>query len=89
MSDETKTREILDRLKAADPKRHAEHRSVVRTIMGLEPLYPPLPDTMSPLDKIKLYAREGFLHRADGPPEDFERLWLSAFPEAESKGGNE
>jgi hypothetical protein len=48
--------------------------------MGLEPLYPPLPDTMSPQEKIKLYAREGFLHRADGTEEVFEQLWLSAFP---------
>lgn len=83
MSNREARREFLHR--HIDPERSRENRQVVRKIMGLEPLYPPLPDTMSPLEKIKLYARAGFVHRADGSEEDFEQLWLSAIPVKRSK----
>jgi len=61
---------------------------MLRQIMGLAPLRDPLPDEMPALEKIKVYAREGFASGYHGTPEDFERIWQEAFPDTEmEKGG--
>ncbi len=88
MSEQTKTRETIARF--ADPKRDAVTDEVVGKLLGTIPRFPPLPDGMAPKEKIKFYAEQGFLYRADGSPEDFERLWQSAFTQDETaKGGRE
>lgn len=61
------------------PQQEAERAEVVKQIMGITPLYPPLPPDMPAMERIKLYAREGFLHRCDGTAEDFEQVWKEAF----------
>ncbi len=67
-----------------------DQKKMRRQIMGLAPLRDPLPDEMPALEKIKVYAREGFASGYHGTPEDFERIWHEAFPDTEmEKGGKQ
>ena len=63
-------------------------RKNLNKIMGLEPLHDPLPAEMSALDKIKIYAHEGFASGYGGNDEEFERIWREAFPRVEAEKGS-
>jgi hypothetical protein len=52
-------------------------------MLGTIPMKDPLPDHILPLERIKIYASEGFAARNEGTKEDFERLWQEAFPQTE------
>jgi hypothetical protein len=66
-----------------DPKRAAESEAVFRQIAGIDPLDPLPPEDMPALEKIKIFARAGFLARYAGTPERFESIWAEAFLEEE------
>ena len=71
--------------------RHRSEREIkkghpVLKLLGLEPLRDPFPDDLTPLERIKVFAREGFLHFYGSDEAEFEQIWAEAFPE-EKKGG--
>jgi hypothetical protein len=76
----------LARFLKHDPKRAADSVDVFRKLVGLDPVDAPLPDDMPATEKIKVYARAGFIARYAGTSERFESIWAEAFPE-EEKGG--
>lgn len=62
-------------------KRQDEGQRTVEMVMGLRLLKEPLPASMLALERLRVYAREGYAYRGEGTAEDFERLWQKAIAE--------
>lgn len=62
-----------------DPQRQADSAEVFRELVGLAPLDAPPSEDAPAIEKIKIYARAGFINRYAGTDEEFERIWEEAF----------
>lgn len=82
---QSQTQAILSRFKHDDEQSQI-HSDVFDTFMGVKPLRQPPPDDLPAIEKIKIFARAGFLSHYAGTLERFESIWAEAFPE-EGKGG--
>jgi hypothetical protein len=67
-----------------DPACVKDSQSVFRKIIGLDPIDEPPPEAMPAIEKIKIFARAGFIARFAGTPERFEGIWAEAFPDEKS-----
>ena len=82
---QSQTRAVMSRF-VQDDEQSRIHASVFDRFMGTEPLRESPPDAIPAIEKIKIFARAGFLSHYAGTPERFESIWAEAFPE-EEKGG--
>jgi hypothetical protein len=68
------------------PEGEVESGHPVMQALGFEPLRKPLPEGLAPLEKIKIFARDGCLHFYGQKNADFERIWAQAFPDDNRTG---
>ena len=79
MSNKKRTlKDVFNRFEQ-DPQREAQSADVFNKLMGLTPLDTPPPEDAPAIEKIKIYARAGFITRYAGTAEEFERVWEEAF----------